>query len=354
MSLGVVAFTFALFARRNRSRPRSRQRSHAGWIPPSTPAWGFRATTGVKHYDARRLVGAQLDAAILAADAPAVVHHAAEPSDAWVRDRFLAAHGDVALGISTGVAVASLGPESAEAQRMNLRTFAARLRDGSLPRDAYCFCDVGGTSLESAAPILGELFERLATHALAPLALRDAVRRHGLPGRVRLAMGGAAGFSDGNGFHNHGPALNLLLAGRKRWCFLGDGPPYPRCGTERWLEQQKGESQLWACTQEVGDIVWVPAGLGHAVLNDGECVALAIQLDQLTFENALHVAAAAGRAATVRALLASGAWDAEATNGIGETPRQMAAERGHAEVVELLVGRGAIRVREALDSPFED
>ena len=34
-------------------------------------------------------------------------------------------------------------------------------------------------------------------------------------------------------------------------------------------------------------------------------------------------------------------WEAEATNGIGETPRQMAAERGHAEVVELLAGRGA-------------
>ena len=66
-----------------------------------------------------------------------------------------------------------------------------------------------------------------------------------------------------------------------------------------------------------------------------------ILIDQLTFRDALHVAAAAGRAATVRALLDSGAWEAEATNGIGETPRQMAAERGHAEVVELLAGRGA-------------
>ena len=91
----------------------------------------------------------------------------------------------------------------------------------------------------------------------------------------------------------------------------------------------------------MGDVVYVPAGVGHALLNDGECVALAAQLDQLTFQDALHVAAAAGRAATVRALLASGAWEAEATNGIGETPRQMAAERGHAEVVELLEGRGA-------------
>ena len=82
------------------------------------------------------------------------------------------------------------------------------------------------------------------------------------------------------------------------------------------------------------------SGLLQARVN-GECVALAAQLDQLTFRDALHVAAAAGRAATVRALLDSGAWEAEATNGIGETPRQMAAERGHAEVAELLAGRGA-------------
>ena len=96
---------------------------------------------------------------------------------------------------------------------MPLRVFAARLRDGSLPKDAYSFCDVGGTSLEGAAPFVAELFERLATHELPP-KLRDEVRQpsHGLPGRVRLAFGGAKGLSDGNAFHNHGPAVNLLLA----------------------------------------------------------------------------------------------------------------------------------------------
>ena len=335
-ALGTVAFTAFAFLRL--------RRNNDGWIRPSAHA--AASTTPV--LDARR--HADLAAEILSVSAPGasgaprplVVRGAVAPSPSWERERFLAAHGDVELGVSTGVAVATRGPSSPEVQRMPLREFATRLRDGSLPKDAYSFCDVGGTSLEGAAPFVAELFERLATHELPP-KLREEVRQpsHGLPGRVRLAFGGAKGLSDGNAFHNHGPAVNLLLAGRKRWFFLRDGERYPTCGTRRWLERQPKGARLWACTQEVGDVVYVPAGVGHAVLNDGECVALAAQLDQLTFRDALHVAAAAGRAATVRALLDSGAWEAEATNGIGETPRQMAAERGHAEVVELLAGRGA-------------
>ena len=57
---------------------------------------------------------------------------------------------------------------------MPLREFATRLRDGSLPKDAYSLCDVGGTSLEGAAPFVAELFERLATHALPPKLREEA------------------------------------------------------------------------------------------------------------------------------------------------------------------------------------
>ena len=164
--------------------------------------------------------------------------------------------------------------------------------------------------------------ERLATPRCRPscCATRCGNRATGCRGGCGWRLAGAKGLSDGNAFRNHGPAVNLLLAGRKRWFFLRDGEQYPTCGTRRWLGQPKG-ARLWACTQEVGDVVYVPAGVGHAVMNDGECLALAAQLDQLTFRDALHVAAAAGRAATVRALLDSEAWEAEATNGIGETPR---------------------------------
>ena len=106
------------------------------------------------------------------------------------RERFLTAHGDVELGVSTGVAVATRGPSSPEVQRMPLREFATRLRDGSLP-DAYSFCDVGARRSRRGA-VCGRALERLATHALPP-KLRDEVRQpsHGLPGRVRLAFGGA-------------------------------------------------------------------------------------------------------------------------------------------------------------------
>ena len=295
-ALGTVAFTAFAFLRL--------RRNNEGWIRPSAPA----AASTTPMLDARR--HADLAAEILSVSAPGasgaprplVVRGAVAPS-AFLGARALhrRARRRRARRQHRRRRRDARAVEPGGAQRMPLREFATRLRDGSLPKDAYSFCDVGGTSLEGAAPFVAELFERLATHELPP-KLRDEVRQpsHGLPGRVRLAFGGAKGLSDGNAFHNHGPAVNLLLAGRKRWFFLRDGEQYPTCGTRRWLERQPKGARLWACTQEVGDVVYVPAGVGHAVLNDGECVALAAQLDQLTFRDALHVAAAAGRAATVQ------------------------------------------------------
>ena len=164
-ALGTVAFTAFAFLRL--------RRNNKGWIRPSAPA----AASTTPMLDARRHT--DLAAEILSVSAPGasgaprplVVRGAVAPSPSWERERFLAAHGAVELGVSTGVAVATRGPSSPEVQRMPLREFATRLRDGSLPKDAYSFCDVGGTSLEGAAPFVAELFERLATHELPP-ALR--------------------------------------------------------------------------------------------------------------------------------------------------------------------------------------
>ena len=129
-----------------------------------------------------------------------------------------------------------------------------------------------------------ELTAALVEAGLPPS--RDAMR-------MRVALGGAG---SGLIFHKHELAINVLFAGRKRWFIFEDGDPempkgrimkmkagrpyttaewfasvYPRDEVQRmWLRRG------FECVQEAGSALYMPGGMMHAVLNDGENLAVAV------------------------------------------------------------------------------
>ena len=90
------------------------------------------------------------------------------------------------------------------------------------------------------------------------------------PHNVQFFAGGAY---SGAPEHFHAHALNALVAGRKRW--LLSPPPsaaYSATPAASTLDAP-GDASLappgaaYQCVQDAGDLLYVPAGWGHAVLN---------------------------------------------------------------------------------------
>lgn len=94
-------------------------------------------------------------------------------------------------------------------------------------------------------------------------------------------------------FHAHGDAWNLLVVGEKRWSV------YPPGGLEagasnysnyqghlHWLRhvlpKHATQSKPFHCHQQAGDLIYLPEGNLHAVLNMGETVGLAMQTKRRT------------------------------------------------------------------------
>ena len=90
-------------------------------------------------------------------------------------------------------------------------------------------------------------------------------------------------------FHQHGEAILQLMTGRKRWWLL-DAEKTPPSGYRhdmsqlRWVQQMLGKLpesvKPWTCTQEPGEILYVPDGFWHATLNIGETLAIGAQAGQ--------------------------------------------------------------------------
>jgi hypothetical protein len=98
--------------------------------------------------------------------------------------------------------------------------------------------------------------------------------------------------------HFHAHAYNVLVHGRKQWVLL---PPsktvYSQEHIKSWLHShpntptsgsdvngagdsagaEDGPSEQLHCTQEAGDVLYVPDGYGHGVLNLAESVGYAIE-----------------------------------------------------------------------------
>ena len=293
---------------------------------------------------------------------------------------FLDSHGNASVGIVSGVAVASMGPEQALARTwvrgpnghmrlassvaasrrhqpsrlvLPLREYLQAVHNGTLPRDAYVFHDLAGPDLRPLADRLRDVADMFRscsitrTHGLR--ALKSLPPRAG-SGRLRLALGAAG---SGNTWHMHGDALNLVLGGQKRWWLYNRSTYQARRAVQNaphwlptpdWLAQATAHNEpmpTWHCTQRAGELIFVPGGIPHAVLNvDGDALAVAVQHDA---EGAglLHLAARDGDVETAKALLVQAAMDVDARDTAGRTALYEAADRGHLDVVEALLGAGA-------------
>jgi hypothetical protein len=255
-----------------------------------------------------------------------------------------------------------------------LRDFMEAVHNGSLPTDAYCFHDLDRDSAlrQLAARLHGlDAFFRSLTMSKHQRYERLHPARLSIPragsGRLRLAIGAEG---SGNAWHQHGDALNAAFAGRKRWWFLinsteeplplkrsrdsrgvSGGVHTPLRGRARsmyglptiaWLARAKQDDTLPAamCTQRAGDLIFVPGGTPHSVLNGpGDALAVAIQHDA---EGAtlLHHAARAGDTRTVIGLLAAGA-AVDARDADGRTALYESADAGDTEAVRQLLSAGA-------------
>lgn len=123
-----------------------------------------------------------------------------------------------------------------------------------------------------------------ASQPLLARLLRDAL--DGLPERLpppfspfratalQLAAGGRG---SGSPAHFHDDAFNILLAGRKRWWLW---PPSEAAMSREHpsrLAARGGACGARELVQEPGDVLYVPNGWGHAVLNLADynlCVAV--------------------------------------------------------------------------------
>ena len=223
---------------------------------------------------------------------------------------------------------------------MPLRDFAPAARNGTVPESSYIFADVSGLPLAGAAREVRQLFARVSVLRDAGYAAIPAAAG----GRPILSVGG---WGHGRPFHSHGPALNGLTAGVKHWFIrrpnaseamavppgLQAGQPMP----ERW------EAQMWMCTQNIGDVLWIPDRLEHATANYADlAVSLFTVIDDLS-ETPLIAAAKAGDELAVKTLLAGAPHNADtaARSRSGGTALTYAAGVGCAGVVRQLLVAGA-------------
>lgn len=101
----------------------------------------------------------------------------------------------------------------------------------------------------------------------------------------QLMLGGPG---SGAAPHFHGHAINILARGRKRWMFFAQPEAFFWFGTAQawWSEWQALQGGNRAavhspmgrsCVQRAGDVVYVPAGWGHAVINEEAVIAAAYE-----------------------------------------------------------------------------
>lgn len=74
-------------------------------------------------------------------------------------------------------------------------------------------------------------------------------------------------------FHFHRAAFNALVWGRKRW--LVRPPAAAQYSTEHPRLGFDGDTESSRCTQESGDVLFIPDGWAHATLNDAESIGFA-------------------------------------------------------------------------------
>ena len=94
----------------------------------------------------------------------------------------------------------------------------------------------------------------------------------------------------GSPLHFHKDAFNALMYGKKRWFLI---PPasalYSTVPISTWvvntsLEGPKAPKGLQMCTQNAGDVLYIPHGWAHGVLNLETSVGVAVEFSSVLQE----------------------------------------------------------------------
>lgn len=300
----------------------------------------------VKVIDASTL-SAEALAIRLAAEAvvPVLVRHWTWAESSSL-DHLLAQHGSVVVKVARG-GVRWDKFWLMDTYQLPLSEYAQRVRSGNVTSDEYVFEGVGNTSIgtDETYSALGDIFARLSCHH------NHEFCRVGLAARGTMNLIYGSG-SSGIGFHSHGIAINALIEGEKQWWFP---PPEWDLGAVEGVrvpallahEEEAELRRFWRCNQRPGDLMWIPGGRVHGVINRGETVALARQIPR-NGGSLLHQAAFEGLAEEVRAAIKSTGAVATRTllhanvgDHAGYTPLHDAAAQGHSAVIRVLVEGGA-------------
>lgn len=118
----------------------------------------------------------------------------------------------------------------------------------------------------------------------APRIDRGYMEKYVKPGLTAQLGLGPKG--TGAPFHYHMPAVNLLVDGQKRWALIPPSvawysrthPNNNRVSATAEKKVAESGSLIRRCTQEKGDLVFVPEFWGHEVLNLEGSLAIAVEI----------------------------------------------------------------------------
>ena len=259
-----------------------------------------------------------------------------------------------------------LGGQMADARlaSLTIAELNTAIANGTATEDTYCFHDVvDEVPLMDALASLTHLNDHLLVQRHAPKHwdaktrrsfLGSAELRNAVRGGAYLTMGA---HHSGGPFHTHTDALLGAISGRKRWFVSRNGSHVAltdeefRHGRARQVLPKLEAHQYWSCVQEAGELLWVPEGLSHTVLNQGNDATVGVSMQSTLLPYSfLHRAAANGDALAIEWLLTAGGmsvdapnqyalrvWTQELKRGVGETALHVAAANGHAFAVATLL-----------------
>ena len=195
-------------------------------------------------------------------------------------------------------------------------------------------------------------------------AMRDRIEAtYGIPPLMRetskflFIASGKEAKDAGIPLHNHYRTWAASMAGTKLW-YVAPPNNLPIRPNIYHHEQELESAKLLRCSQEQGDIVYLPAGWWHATFNKGDWVltvggqeqsegtvydaaagdAAALRLGNVSVE---HLSAAAGNGHTaVLELLSTKGVNLSSRDKEGLAPAHAAARHGHKAVLELLSTKG--------------